>query len=819
MSTSEVEALARTVADLQRRLAAMERSPQLERSSVQDDAGGTYGVRAGIINGAQAASNAAAALQGLVDVQARTDGKVTVFYTQTAPTEEEHNPEYNDQWLVTGGGTNYLGTLYAEGTLLRYDGDTWLVSQDAGTAAAALAAAQNAQDTADGKIETYWAMADPAPGIPGGPRSGDLWYQVDPNPASNAVLAVWRWDLSLAGWRALPLAGAAIAVGGVSADRLSLGVTTNLVQDPAFLGPMWVPPLRTTAPLGVSDWLPPAPDEAFPDSNYLRAQNRTPGAYGSVSADSTWRLTPRIPVDAGRTVRCAVLWRCDAAAITGAILPSGTTPTLARVRVYFYRSGTADDGPALSGTDQLGQVVIGTATAGVYGTWIPLEANFTVPEGYTSVVFAVQTTYQTAGNIDFIKPEMQVLWDRMRSGDYRDGQAGWGFDSSTSQVQGMNVLETLGARLVAGEQFNVGGYDLVKDILGPLPRGIVAYDISTTGFNTGDAITVGTEYKVFEFAATNLGGGRLYRIVCMGHFESLAGDVFDLRIRHTVDGSVPTTSSTIMRNHRIRIGDTPASIAFQFEKVFSFVLQYPNVRFAICFARVGGPSPTGTGSGHIYGTGQQTTADRAFVVYVEDVGLYAGAADAGTLSQKSVQAGGTVQPDPVNTYTGEWAATWSRSYDEGLATREGVDTSDLYQGYEDTAHGHTRSLFGFNYADIQAKLAGATIKAVTLTYRVRHARLSQGAAIRLCSHNYTTKPASWAAASVIQGRMTFASQQEGVPYRQALPVAIGNELKAGTTRGLGFGPVSVDSAASANFCFLYGAGSQSAPKLIIQYTR
>ena len=109
-------------------------------------------------------------------------------------------------------------------------------------------------------------------------------------------------------------------------DRLSLGVTGNLVQDPAFTGAYWNRRRK---------WAVAGPDTVYTDSNFIRAIGTTeaniPHLGGGANDWDFW-LTGLVPVDPGRTVRVAAKMRRDAASLTSAV----GTPR-ARVRVVFYK--------------------------------------------------------------------------------------------------------------------------------------------------------------------------------------------------------------------------------------------------------------------------------------------------------------------------------------------------------------------------------------------------------------------------------------------------------------------------------------------------
>jgi len=113
----------------------------------------------------QAAADATAAAAG---APATADGKVTTFFQNDAPTAEGEG----DLWV----DTNDSNKLY------RWDGDSWESVRDAGIAQA-ISDAADAQETADGKIVTFYQNDPPtAEGV------GDIWIETDDNNEPH------RWD-------------------------------------------------------------------------------------------------------------------------------------------------------------------------------------------------------------------------------------------------------------------------------------------------------------------------------------------------------------------------------------------------------------------------------------------------------------------------------------------------------------------------------------------------------------------------------------------------------------------------------------------------
>jgi hypothetical protein len=581
--------------------------------------------------------------------------------------------------------------------------------------------------------------------------------------------------------------GQPLTKGTIDPDRLNLGQVADLVQDPQMLSERWSPS---------EPWVILGPDDVYPELNYARCTN------DGATIDTDFYLTDMIPVQAGQSVRVAGLLRFNSAAVTGAGLPSESR---GRVRVEFYQ---ADGVTSLSGSEQLEELLSSATTPDV---WTTLAASFPVPEGYPFARAKFQTSYQTGGAVDFIKPSVQVPWNRVASSSYVEGASGWALDDNVSQVEDLNVLNELGAGGITTGALTVGGVDFAT-LINTMPRGIVAYDLSTTGDDTGN------NYSLFEFAMGPSEAGRLYRVKFIGHLQSASiNDVYDLHIHMTTNNTTPTSASPIIRSQRVNMGPGAASSAFIVEKVFA-TGDYANVRFLLAMDR-----QYGNGPGFVYnGGGRQLTA------YVEDCGLYASAADAGTLSQKSFYTPPATpqepnpqpkppQPDPVVTYTDvPFPCTWSRSYDSDGGVRQGDDTQNLYQGYYSGTHGNTRSLFGFDDALIRSRTAGATMTGIKLRFRAKTTYNYSGGTYRLTTGNYSAKPGSWSGANTNENRANF-SRKAGSTQTHNLPLAIANEFKSGTTKCLGFGPAP--STSHEYYVTAYGNGSSSEPVLYLSYKR
>lgn len=686
------------------------------------------------------------------DAQAIADGKVNIFYNTDG--DSPANPAVGDLWLVQ-----------PQNQLRRWDGIFWLDSQDQALTDA-LIAAQNAQDTADSKIVVFYQTTAPV-GV--GESEGDQWVNTTPGEGN----AEYRYTGGL--WIPKPLGTGALETNGIDPDRLTVGVGANAIQDPHFLDPAVRQPPH-------SRWTIEGPDPTYPLVKYAAATNP-----GGIAAFVVWYITGEIPCDPGRSVRVA-----------SRITRTSDANGLARLRPRFTKA----DGSTYIPTRAVD--VVEEITAGV---WSLFEGVYVAPEGTVSVAMAIETSGQTAGTIKFVKPECQVLWSRVQSTNYVEGLSGWAFDNEVAQVPDLNVIGDLGATNITTDSLTVGGDDL-GDILAATAQGVVAYDVSQTGTNTN--WTSGTtEKSVFRGSVPDLKADGLYMFQLNFHWRpKQGGTLCDVRIRYTVDGTTPTVASPIFRIWRVVGHPTlDAGEDVNFIKMYSPAADYSQFRFCITLQCT-------AGSAQIAQDVQHRNLEYAMIHLGNDhvVGN-------GNLAQVSKQPVVTTDPepaadpDPVSTYTRTWTSDWHRSYDGDLGTRNGDDTStELYQGYVSSTHGRTRSLFGFNDADIRSKLAGATIKSVKITYRVKHAWQGAGLDVYVSSHNYASKPATWGSAAVNENRANFDNCKEGSTYTKSLPIAVGNEFKSGVTKGLGFGPGP--STSTAYYGYMY-----SGVKLTIQYEK
>lgn len=166
------------------------------------------------------------------------------------------------------------------------------------------------------------------------------------------------------------------------------------------------------------------------------------------------------------------------------------------------------------------------------------------------------------------------------------------------------------------------------------------------------------------------------------------------------------------------------------------------------------------------------------------------------------------------TYTTTYYATWSRSYDSDGTTRWD-DTPYLYHGCYFCSN-NQRALVGFNWAAIKSDLSGASIVSIYFTMKNAHARWNNGLSTHVGTHNYSSKSGSWSGGTVRENRWkVFFKEMEKKSV--SLGAGVGNEFKAGTTKGIAVGPAP--SNITDNYGFFYGATQSNKPYLTITYKK
>lgn len=177
-------ALARRLAEFERRLKALERGTRLDRAAVVVDGAGTsLDVRQALADSTTASYNLALAVLAVVTPADQLLVTVPVRFSD-AP-----NPDELDNSLGADGDVLYLR---ADQTIWHRRSGVWVLGSPADQSQApAFAAADTAVTTADGLILTTWQATEPAAG-----NYGDLWFKTD------TANAPYRWT-DAAGWQSL----------------------------------------------------------------------------------------------------------------------------------------------------------------------------------------------------------------------------------------------------------------------------------------------------------------------------------------------------------------------------------------------------------------------------------------------------------------------------------------------------------------------------------------------------------------------------------------------------------------------------------------
>lgn len=405
--------------------------------------------------------------------------------------------------------------------------------------------------------------------------------------------------------------------------------------------------------------------------------------------------------------------------------------------------------------------------------------------------------------LDWQDDELRVVDILDQSPGLNSDAGGWSLDEGGASFSDLQVYGDLGVSSLTADAVSLGGVDLQTDVIDAMPKGLIVYAPATAGVNSA---STASEQTVFQVNAGQMYGNRFYRITYSGNFvgaSAAAGDIYLTQVRYTLDGSAPSTASTQMNKSLLRtyVGSAAFPIPFYQSWLYTPAADYDSVRFAFTTAR-----SAGTGTPVI----KNDDATFGFWLAVEDMGLQTNVG--GTITQKS-KATGTADADATATYTRSWKAQWGRSFQGDGSLLETPGEPTLYHGYLSSAFGNAKSQVGFDDADIRAKLLGATIQKVTLTYRVRYAR-QKNLAVVVRTHNNSTAPSSWSSASSI---VATTSSVQGSTKTLTLPTSVGTSFKNGTARGIAFGPGS--STADIYAGTMYGAATDSAPKLTITYSK
>jgi hypothetical protein len=183
---------------------------------------------------------------------------------------------------------------------------------------------------------------------------------------------------------------------------------------------------------------------------------------------------------------------------------------------------------------------------------------------------------------------------------------------------------------------------------------------------------------------------------------------------------------------------------------------------------------------------------------------------------------GGAKPPPSKPPTGHtptkfvktYYSTYSRSFISTGATRYD-DPSTCYQGTYPGYGGNQRSIVGFNFAAIEADLAGATRMSAIFGFRPSHAYWNSGLTAVIGSHNYGSKPGSWSSGNVWQNQIRKGSCAADHNYTVNLTAWHCWAFQNGTITGMAFGPAPSNDL--SYYGFMYGGTGGGRPYLQFTY--
>lgn len=354
----------------------------------------------------------------------------------------------------------------------------------------------------------------------------------------------------------------------------------------------------------------------------------------------------------------------------------------------------------------------------------------------------------------------------------------------------------------------VDGTDL-DSLLEQFPLGTVFWGARTTD---SDATSGTTEEAVLTLGVT-YSDQRMYRLVTstMRVVGDTAGDVYTIRIR---DGgaSNPTTSSDQVASAAsyVTAASNTATSSVQLETVISCdstqaissINYHPgthNLLLSLTRSVGSGTAVLSTSSGTL----------NPIELYVEDLGP--------VVSNTGVPQSGGGGGTPVTSHTTTYTSTWSGSYNGSGGRR--TDTSNIYQGFFSSNEGNQKSLVGFNHAQIQSDLTGATVTKTEVYLYYAHWYFNAGGTAVIGTHNLsnTSAPSTFPGSGTTANRVQSSGWTPATGKWVTVSNTIGNELKAGTTKGLMIGPGP--STSQTYYGYANGATQSNSPKIRVTYTK
>lgn len=344
------------------------------------------------------------------------------------------------------------------------------------------------------------------------------------------------------------------------------------------------------------------------------------------------------------------------------------------------------------------------------------------------------------------------------------------------------------------------------------PIGAVAYgESSVEVVGAGAALSRGWMELAFEAEA-----GRRYSVnVLVAAKSDTANDSMLFVVRDGLEGdpAEPFPASVYLAEARSPFSPTANNVTIVAAEIFLPELTTGTHRLLLLFRGVAGLATINPTSPASFLGGAGTSK-----MWVEDKGLTL--SSVGVLNDGNIPASGgssstapkpgAAKPKTRKTY--RYPVTWSGTYREnnGYSPSRG---SQMQQGdLGDAYHGNAKALMGFDSAKIISDLAGATIVSCKITMYANHWWNNSGGTAKIGTHNYTSRPQTWASNRVRGSRVLKGNWPKPGQRTVDLGTTIGNDFKSGVARGLTLGPATTVKEFAGRF---NGFGMDKAPVLEI----
>lgn len=401
---------------------------------------------------------------------------------------------------------------------------------------------------------------------------------------------------------------------------------------------------------------------------------------------------------------------------------------------------------------------------------------------------------------------VKLVLEKLQSANYVQSEAGWAIEKDgDAQFDNLVVLRAMSAGQVSADLGTFAGIEIAgRNPIAELDALTTGSVVLSWGYQTDAGNVVSDTETGLVGVSAVIDPHRMWRIHGISQGDvSIATDEWYVRVRGTLDGSAPTLASPILAQALHSGTDQYAT-----EGMYNNDTDSPvTVRALLTIVR-----RSGTG---VWVQSLNTTYAKTRITIYDD-----GPALANTGWNQPGTAVPPAPPAPTpKPFAYTFYPTWDASYQGDGDKRS---TAHLYQGFTNdsggSVNGNQRSLIGFNYADIAAKLAGAVITEAWFYVTMLHSYYNSGSRVYIGTHNYTSEPGSWSGANVAERRITTAVYQAGDRLKVSLLGAPIADLRTGSTaRGMAIGPAPDTS--ETRYCYLAGVADSGAPCIVVKGTK